>query len=888
MISKLYSFSTGKADGTAAMKSVLGTKGAYLAELARIGVPVPPGFTIPTSYCREFLSSGVLSQSLRRAVRTKIAQLEKLTGREYGSTEKPLLISIRSGAEVSMPGMLETVLNLGVNDMTVEALAESSGNRGFAYDTYRRLIEMYLVTVKGVDYYTIQQTLATFRQSEGLGPEDPFPDRLQYAAAKELKGIYRARFGEDFPQDVWTQLWTTLEAVFSSWNCSRARRYRQIHHIPDDIGTAINVCAMVFGNLGPTSGTGVCFTRDPSTGENILYGEYLPNAQGEDVVAGIRTPLPITAFRDNLPEAYDELARVARRLEAHFGDLQDLEFTVENGHLWILQARNGKRSARATFRIAVDFVREGILKPEEALLRIEPAAFGKLLTPVLDPRAHKPIIARGLAASPGAATGRIVFNSDDAERWSRKGEAVILVREDTSPDDIAGIHSSKGLLTTRGGMTSHAAIVARQMGKCCVAGCSALRIIPHKKILRASNCDLQEGDWITIDGSTGDVIRGRVATQDAVVDDDVRVLLEWARSHASIAILAGIDIGRDAEHALSLGAAGIGLCRTEQSFFDPAASHQLRCGIVARSPEARLKALEPIRAVQAESFCSVLSTCSGIPVTFRLFDHHLSAFCTEDRAELERVNADTGIPIDDIIIRLDALREKNPALGLRGGRIGVVYPEIYDTQTAAVADAVVTAIRKGGNPRARIMVPFVSHVGEAVWLRQRIVRTLAGVAETLGVSQVESRAIAEIPIGFLIETPRAALIAHRLAAHADFLSIALRELTHLASGFHPDDVENFLRPYRTERILTEDDLANTLDWEGVMELVRTAVAGAHRVKPGLPVELTTDQTFPVDSPLLAPDFGLQGLVCSPARLPTLVLHSAQAKLRRNTAEPCPP
>lgn len=875
---KLYSFVTGRADGNASMREILGTKGAVLAELARLGVPVPPGFTIPASVGHDFFKTKTLSPALKRAVKTKLHQLERQVGRSFGDAHKPLLISVRSGSEISMPGMLETILNLGTNDETVEGLIRSSGNPIFAYDTYRRLIEMYLVTVKGVDYYAVQQPLTAVRTGFGIAEDAPLSEEALRASVAELKSFYRSRFGEDFPQDVWTQLWTSIQAVLSSWNCPRARRYRQIHRIPDNLGTAVNICTMVFGNRGEKSGTGVCFTRDPSTGERILYGEYLVNAQGEDVVAGIRTPMPIESLREAHPSIYANLSCVARLLESHFRDLQDLEFTVEEGTLWILQARQGKRSARATFRIAVDFVKEGFLSIDEAVTRVDAAAFAKLLMPVLDARVHKPIIARGLAASPGAASGQIVFSSEDAERRTHNGESVILVREDTSPDDIAGIHAARGLLTTRGGMTSHAAIVARQMGKCCVAGCSGLRIIAQKGILRSPHGDLHQGEWLTIDGCTGDVIRGRVATQEAMVDNDVQVLLDWARDRAIVPILATVDSAREVTNALSLGAAGVGLCRTEQVFFDADVAHHTRCALVAKAGSERITALAATLVAQRDFYRSVITASGCKPVTFRLFDHHLAAFVTEAADEIERVAADTGLSTDDVVIRFDALREANPALGLRGCRIGIAFPELYDAQVVALVQAMVESLAGDVRPDVRLMVPFVTDVREISWFRKRIYTVAARELTRLGASESLTSIISQLPIGVFVETPRAVLRAGDLIQHADFLCLALRELSQLAAGFHPDNVDNFMRSYKLEGVFGESDPMRDVDYEKELEMVELAVTRARAVRPEAIISVVLDADVSKESRLLSQELALNGLICTQARLPTWVLASAQRSI----------
>ena len=874
----VYAFGGARTEGRADMSALLGGKGANLAEMARLGLPVPPGFTVTTEVCTRFYAEGErYPEGLEEQVEAALAEIEAAVGRRFGGDADPLLVSVRSGARVSMPGMMDTVLNLGLNDRTVEALAESSGDRRFAFDSYRRFVQMFADVALGVDRGLFEEEIEILKDEKGVDADADLDAGDWNALVDRYKEIVLAETGAAFPQDPRTQLWEAVGAVMRSWQTPRAQTYRRLHDIPEEWGTAVNVQAMVFGNMGEDCATGVAFTRNPSTGENALYGEYLANAQGEDVVAGIRTPQSLTvadaeargsrlpAMERAMPEAFARLVEMRDRLERHFRDMQDIEFTVETGRLWMLQTRSGKRTAQAALQIAVDLVDEGTIGPEEAVMRIDPPALEQLLHPTLDPDADRDVIARGLPASPGAASGRIVFTADAAEQAAANGEAVILVRSETSPEDIHGMHAARGILTSRGGMTSHAAVVARGMGRACVSGAGTVRIDAEDEIMLAGGRSFTTADRITIDGSTGEVMAGEIATIQPEVTGGFAQLMGWADEARRLRVRANAETPRDAEAARSFGAEGIGLCRTEHMFFDADRILAMREMILADNEAGRRAALAKLLPMQRRDFTELFRIMEGLPVTVRLLDPPLHEFLPRTEEETAEVAAAAGVDLQKLRHRALRLEEANPMLGHRGCRLGITWPEIYEMQARAIFEA---AAETGAEPE--IMVPLVAVGSELERIKAVIDRTAETVAEEKG-------AVLDYTVGTMIELPRAALRAAEIASAAEFFSFGTNDLTQTAFGISRDDAGSFLGAYRDSGILPNDPF-ETLDIDGVGELVRIAAERGRGARPDLKLGICGEHGGDPASVAFCHEIGLDYVSCSPYRVPIARLAAAQAAL----------
>ena len=889
-----FVFAFGDDIGDASPSELLGGKGAGLSEMTRLGISVPPGFTISTNACRVFSGSGSLPPDLERQVREGVRRLEETIGKRLGDPSEPLLVSVRSGAARSMPGMMDTILNLGLNDETVEGLAHASQDRRFAFDAYRRLVEMYGDVVLGVERKHFDACLTETKRSLG---NEAMPDHEVPAATLEtlvghFKTVVREHAKTEFPSDVEQQLWGAIEAVFRSWENPRARRYRRMQEIPDTLGTAVNVQSMVFGNLGPTSGSGVCFTRNPSNGSRMLYGEFLANAQGEDVVAGIRTPKPLAAqaaapgkeaesLERAMPDAYETIAQLSTRLEGHFKDLQDIEFTIERGKVFVLQTRNGKRAAHAAVKIAVDMVDEGVITPEEALLRVEPETLEQLLharIPGPDSLARRGIhpIARGLPASPGAAIGRIVLDADEAERLAGEGTAVILVRRETSPEDIHGMKAAAGIVTATGGMTSHAAVVARGLGKPCIAGSTDLTVDYESGTVTtrdpSTSVTLHPGDVITLDGASGCLYRGELDVEAAAKVPEFERLMEWADDRRRLRVRANADTPRGARTARAYGAEGIGLCRTEHMFFADDRLEAVRCMVLADDESKREHWLANIAPMQRGDFVEIFKAMDGLPVTVRLLDWPLHEFLPRERKDYERVARALGESVEVVEQRARSLAEVNPMLGHRGVRLGLTTPAIYRMQVRAIAEAALLAQSEGAVVKPEIMIPVVAVGAE---LREMIARVRATLAE------VEGAAALEIPVGTMIELPRACLVAAELAQAADFFSFGTNDLTQTTFGISRDDAGTFLSRYigDSPSILPTDPFAR-LDVAGVGALVHFAVDAGRAACPGLKTGICGEHGGDPRSIAFAERIGLDYLSCSPPRLPVARLAAAQAILNR--------
>jgi pyruvate, orthophosphate dikinase len=877
----VYRFGGGITDGEAGNKELLGGKGANLAEMASIGLPVPPGFTIATSACAIYDERGAgFRDALAAEVAEGIAHVERVTGKRFGDAADPLLVSVRSGARVSMPGMMDTVLNLGLNDETVRGLAAASGDARFAWDSYRRFIQMYADVVLGLDHGAFEEALEIAKEDKGVHLDTD----LEAADWERLTGRYMELVEElwdkPFPQDVNDQLWGAVGAVFGSWQSERARTYRRIHHIPGDWGTAVNVQAMVFGNMGQTSATGVAFTRDPATGERAHYGEYLINAQGEDVVAGIRTPQYLTraareragakapSMEETMPEVFAELARVFDLLERHYRDMQDIEFTVERGTLWMLQTRSGKRTGKAALRIAVDMAREGLIGEEEAVLRIDPAALDQLLHPTLDPKADRKVIAKGLPASPGAAGGKAVFDADTAEKWAAAGEKVILVRTETSPEDIHGMHAAQGILTARGGMTSHAAVVARGMGRPCVSGAGMLAIDYKARRMRVGGHVIEEGEIITIDGASGEVMLGAVATVQPELVGDFATLMAWADAKRRLRVRANAETPLDCRTAREFGAEGIGLCRTEHMFFDSERIMNVRRMIVAEDEAGRRAALADLLPAQRADFAEIFRIMAGLPVTIRLLDPPLHEFLPHEAGDIAEVAAAAGVTVDMLQRRIAELHEFNPMLGHRGCRLGITYPEIYEMQARAIFEA---ALEVEEAPIPEVMVPLVATKAELAIIRALIDRTAEAVF-------AEKGARVDYLVGTMIELPRAALAAGAIAEEAEFFSFGTNDLTQTALGVSRDDAGRFLTAYVEKGIFARDPFV-TIDVEGVGELIAIAAERGRAAKPKLKLGICGEHGGDPASIAFCEATGLDYVSCSPYRVPIARLAAAQAALR---------
>ena len=874
----VYAFGGERTEGRADMGALLGGKGANLAEMARLGLPVPPGFTLTTEVCARFYADGErYPDGLEEQVEAALAEVEAAVGRRFGGEADPLLVSVRSGARVSMPGMMDTILNLGLNDRTVEALAASSGDRRFAFDSYRRFVQMFADVALGVDRGLFEEEIEVLKDEKGVDADAELDADDWSTLVVSFKEIVLAETGVPFPQEPRAQLWEAIGAVMRSWQTPRARTYRRLHGIPEEWGTGVNVQAMVFGNMGEDCATGVAFTRNPSTGENALYGEYLVNAQGEDVVAGIRTPQSLTiadaeargsilpAMERAMPEAFARLVEMRDRLERHFRDMQDIEFTVETGRLWMLQTRSGKRTAQAALEIAVDLVDEGTIGPEEAVMRIEPAALEQLLHPTLDPDADRDVIARGLPASPGAASGRIVFTADAAEQAAADGEAVILVRSETSPEDIHGMHAARGILTSRGGMTSHAAVVARGMGRACVSGAGTVRIDAEGEVMFAGGRTFTTADRITIDGSTGEVMAGEIATIQPEVTGGFARLMGWADEARWLGVRANAETPRDAEAARAFGAEGIGLCRTEHMFFDADRILAMREMILADNEAGRRAALAKLLPMQRRDFIELFRIMDGLPVTVRLLDPPLHEFLPRTEDETAEVAAAAGVDPQKLRHRALRLHEANPMLGHRGCRLGITWPEIYEMQARAIFEA---AAETGAAPE--IMVPLVSAGPEL----ERIKAVIDDTADTVA---AETGRALDYTVGTMIELPRAALRAAEIAAEAEFFSFGTNDLTQTAFGISRDDAGSFLGAYRDSGILASDPF-ETLDIEGVGELVRIAAERGRAARPDLKLGICGEHGGDPASVAFCHAIGLDYVSCSPYRVPIARLAAAQAAL----------
>ncbi|NOZ66848.1 MAG: pyruvate, phosphate dikinase [Alphaproteobacteria bacterium] len=885
MTNWVYTFGDGKAEGDAAMKDLLGGKGANLAEMSNIGLPVPPGFTITTEVCTYYYDhENTYPDDLEAQVKTALAQVEKTVGATFGDGDNPLLVSVRSGARVSMPGMMDTVLNLGLNDVTVEGLAKQSGDARFAYDSYRRFIQMYSDVVLGVDHYNFEELLEILKEENGYVMDT----ELSADDWKELAQAFKEKAGQElgrpFPQDVHEQLWGAIDAVFGSWMIDRAKTYRRINGIPSEWGTAVNVQSMVFGNMGETSATGVTFTRDPSTGENAYYGEYLINAQGEDVVAGIRTPQNLTkisreksgsdlpSMEESMPEVYGELADVFVKLEAHYRDMQDIEFTVQKGKLWILQTRSGKRTAKAALKIAVDMAEDGIITREEAILRVEPAALDQLLHPTLDPDAARDVLTIGLPASPGAASGIVVFTADEAEELAKSEQKIILVRQETSPEDIHGMHAATGILTSRGGMTSHAAVVARGMGRPCVSGAGALRIDMDKKIISVLGRTIQNHEILTIDGSTGEVMAGEVATIQPELSGDFGKLMGWADEVRRLKVRANAETPLDARTAREFGAEGIGLCRTEHMFFDADRIVNVRQMILAEDRAGRMEALAKLLPVQKQDFIDLFTIMRGLPVTVRLLDPPLHEFLPQQQEDFAAVAEATGSSIEQLKFRADALHETNPMLGHRGCRLGISYPEIYEMQARAIIEAALEVSKGGGAPIVpEIMIPLVGSRKELEILKVKVSAVADEIINASGQSL-------DYMVGTMIELPRAALQAGEIAKEAEFFSFGTNDLTQTTFGISRDDSASFLDDYIHAGIFAQDPFV-TIDQAGVGELVKIAVERGRATRPEIKLGICGEHGGDPASVEFCHGIGLDYVSCSPYRVPIARLAAAQAKLK---------
>jgi pyruvate,orthophosphate dikinase len=877
----VYSFGAGHNEGRADMRNLLGGKGANLAEMASIGLPVPPGFTITTEVCTAFYKQDRhYPDDLLPQVRDALARVEQAVGLRFGDKHKPLLVSVRSGARVSMPGMMDTVLNLGLNDLTVEGLAEASRDPRFAWDSYRRFIQMYGSVVLGVDHHRFEEIIEHAKLDAGVTEDTGLTASDWHRVVDGYKDMVQQETGNPFPQGPEEQLWGAIGAVFGSWMNPRAIRYRQLHDIPAEWGTAVNVQTMVFGNMGDDCATGVCFTRDPSTGENVFYGEYLVNAQGEDVVAGIRTPQPLSktrakpgevAMEEAMPAAYAELLTVRDKLEQHYRDMQDIEFTVQQNTLYMLQTRNGKRTAAASLRIAVDMAEEGLIDRQEAVRRVNPSALDQLLHPMLDPNAPRKLLSKGLPASPGAASGVVVFSADEAEIRAAKGESVILVRIETSPEDIHGMHAAKGVLTTRGGMTSHAAVVARGMGRPCVAGAGGISVDYGAQTLSAGGHHLRAGDVITLDGATGEVFVGSVPMIEPTMSGDFATLMSWADANRRLRVRANAETPLDAETARKFGAEGIGLCRTEHMFFDPERIGAVRQMIMARDERGRRAALARLLPFQRRDFVELFRIMAGLPVTVRLLDPPLHEFLPHGEAELAEVAEALGADVEAMRQRSAELAEANPMLGHRGCRLGITYPEIYEMQARAIFEGALEVAEETGNaPVPEVMVPLVGLRRELEITRSQIEKVAADVFEKAG------RRL-DYSIGTMIELPRAALTAGEIAEVADFFSFGTNDLTQTVFGLSRDDAGKFLPHYIEANILPKDPFVS-LDIEGVGGLVRIAAERGRAAKPGLKLGICGEHGGDPASIAFCEEVGLEYVSCSPYRVPVARLAAAQAAL----------
>ncbi len=870
MSKMVYLFEEGNAD----MRNLLGGKGANLAEMTNLGLPIPQGFTVTTEACTDYYNNGrAISEDIQQQIFTALADLEKKQGKKFGDTENPLLVSVRSGARASMPGMMDTILNLGLNDVAVEGFAKKTGNPRFAYDSYRRFIQMFSDVVMEVPKSLFERVLDEIKAAKQVKFDmELTAEDLQEVIAR-FKAIYKDKMGEDFPQDPKVQLMEAVKAVFRSWDNERAIVYRRMNDIPGDWGTAVNVQAMVFGNMGETSGTGVAFTRNPSTGAKGIYGEYLINAQGEDVVAGIRTPQPITKLEQDLPECYKQFMEIAMKLEAHYRDMQDMEFTIENGKLFFLQTRNGKRTAQAALQIACDLVDEGMITPQEAVTRIEAKSLDQLLHPTFDPEALKAgeVIGQALPASPGAAAGKVYFTAEDAKQAHEQGERVVLVRLETSPEDIEGMHASEGILTVRGGMTSHAAVVARGMGTCCVSGCGDIAINEDDKVFELGGHTFHEGDYISLDGSTGKIYKGDIKTMEASVSGNFGRIMDWADQYRKLQVRTNADTPQDAANAVKFGAEGIGLCRTEHMFFDPDRIPKIRQMILARTLEQREKALNALIPFQKGDFKALYEVMEGRPVTIRFLDPPLHEFVPTEQGDIDDLAVQMLMTAEEVQEICDSLHEFNPMMGHRGCRLAVTYPEIAKMQTRAVMEAAIEVkAEKGYAIVPEIMIPLVGEKKELKFVKDVVVE----VAEQV---KKEKNSDIQYHIGTMIEIPRAALLADEIAEEAEFFSFGTNDLTQMTFGFSRDDAGKFLGDYYKNKIYESDPFAR-LDQKGVGQLIKMAAEKGRKTRPDIKLGICGEHGGDPSSVEFCHKVGLTYVSCSPYRVPIARLAAAQAAI----------
>lgn len=867
----VYSFK----EGSKEMKSLLGGKGSNLAEMTNLGLPVPPGFTITTEACLRFYDEGEqLWPELLEEVYEHLREVEELTGKKFSDTENPLLVSVRSGAVFSMPGMMDTILNLGLNDVSVKGLAKSTGNERFAYDSYRRFIQMFSDIAMGLAKSKFDAILDGLKEEKGATLDTDLNAEDMKVLVERYKELYKKEMNEDFPQEPMKQLERAIKAVFASWNNPRAIVYRRLNEIPHNLGTAVNVQSMVYGNMGETSGTGVAFTRNPATGEKKLYGEFLVNAQGEDVVAGIRTPKPISELAEVMPEAYQELQRIAHILEAHYRDMQDVEFTIEKGKLFMLQTRNGKRTAHAAINIAVDLVDEGVISKDEAILRIEPNQLDQLLHPSFDEKALKSSkpIAKGLPASPGAASGKVYFTAEDAVEASKKGEKVILVRQETSPEDIEGMVLAEGILTARGGMTSHAAVVARGMGKCCVAGCSDIRVDEEAKEIRSNSLVIREGEYISIDGSTGNVYLGEIPKVQTELSGKFGIFMSWVDEVRRLKVRTNADTPRDAAAAVKFGAEGIGLCRTEHMFFDEARIPAVRRMIVSKSLEQREKALAELLPLQRKDFYEIYKVMGERPVTIRLLDPPLHEFLPTRKSDIEALAESMGMPYSELADRIEELHELNPMLGHRGCRLAVTYPEIYRMQVRAIIEAALD-LKQNDNMQVipEIMIPLVGAKEELAYVKKEVEDEIKKVFE-------ERNDSLKYLVGTMIEIPRACVTADEIAKEAEFFSFGTNDLTQMTFGFSRDDSGKFIDAYVEKGIFKKSPF-ETIDQEGVGKLMQMAVELGRSSRPEIKLGICGEHGGEPNSVEFCHRIGLNYVSCSPYRVPIARLAAAQAVIK---------
>lgn len=873
----VYFFGMGKSEGNATMRNLLGGKGANLAEMSSIGVPVPAGMTITTDVCDLYYKNKKkIPANVMAEVAKTMSKLEKEMGKKFGSDKNPLLLSVRSGARVSMPGMMDTILNLGLNDKTLKGLIDASKNPRFAYDSYRRFIQMFGDVVLGIDHDKFEELLEESKHAKGVKLDTELDAEDLKTLVSKYLNLVKSETGKPFPSDPYVQLELSISAVFNSWHTPRAVKYRELNDIPHEIGTAVNVQSMVFGNLGETSGTGVCFTRNPSTGENIFYGEFLMNAQGEDVVAGIRTPMPISELKRIMPKAYDQLVKIYLKLEKHYKDMQDLEFTIEDRTLFLLQTRSGKRTTQAAVKIAVDMVKEKLITQKEAVLRVVPESLDQLLHPMIDPKQKKTVLAKALPASPGAAVGQIVFTAEDAEIWAKEGKKVILVRQETSPEDIGGMAVAEGILTARGGMTSHAAVVARGMGRPCVAGCDALVISKDKKSCTVAGKKFSEGDTLTLDGSTGEVIEGRCELIPPQLSGSLAIIMKWADEFRKMQVRTNADTPADARKAREFGAQGIGLCRTEHMFFEGKRIDFFREMILADDEAGRQKALTKLLPIQREDFEGIFEAMDGYPVTIRLLDPPLHEFLPHTDKEIQYLCSEYGYSADKLKAKVDALHEFNPMMGHRGCRLGISYPEIYDMQVRAIAEACVNVHKKKKKVLPEVMIPLVGSVKELSILKDRAKNIFSTVLK-------DNKVKIEFMIGTMIEVPRAALLADEIAVEAEFFSFGTNDLTQMTFAFSRDDAGAFLGKYVKDGILEKDPF-QVLDTQGVGKLIKIGVDLGRKTRKNLKIGICGEHGGEPKSVTFCHNSGFNYVSCSPFRVPIARLSAGQAAIKEDTAK----